>query len=77
MFRTAVRRFAFTAWRSAGTVPELTLPEIEAAYKHGIEISKAQRIATRGLVDGIYVHSEYKLELQLTSQQLAKRRSSD
>ncbi|KAF2437019.1 PALP-domain-containing protein [Tothia fuscella] len=53
MFRTAVRRFAATSWRAAGSVPELTIAEIEAAHKHGIEISKAQRIASRGLVDAI------------------------
>jgi cysteine synthase A len=52
MFRTAVRQFAYTARRAAGTVETLTIPEIEAAYSHGIEISKAQRIASRGLVDG-------------------------
>jgi cysteine synthase A len=54
MFRTAVRQFAFTARRAAGTVETLTIPEIEAAYSHGIEISKAQRIASRGLIDGIF-----------------------
>jgi cysteine synthase A len=53
MFRTAVRQFACTARRAAGTVETLTIPEIEAAYSHGIEISKAQRIASRGLIDGL------------------------
>jgi cysteine synthase A len=52
MLRTVARQFAYTARRAAGTVETLTIPEIEAAYSHGIEISKAQRVASRGLVDG-------------------------
>lgn len=52
MFRTAVRRFATTALRAAGTVQELTMAEIETTFKHGIEVSKAQGIATRGFIDG-------------------------
>jgi hypothetical protein len=55
MFRTAVRRFAATSWRFAGSVPELTVPQIEEAYQWGIQISKAQAIAKRGLVDGTVI----------------------
>jgi hypothetical protein len=54
MFRTAVRRFAATQFRAAGSVPELTIKQIEEAHHWGIKISKAQGIAQRGLVDGIY-----------------------
>ncbi|KIW07268.1 cysteine synthase [Verruconis gallopava] len=53
MFRTAVRRFAATPWRAAGSVPELTIPQIEEANAWGIQVSKAQAIAKRGLVDAI------------------------
>jgi cysteine synthase A len=52
MFRTAVRQFAWTARRAAGTVEKLSVAEIDAAYRHGIDISKAQGVAKRGLVDG-------------------------
>ena len=49
MFRTGVRRLAATAWRATES-----LSKIEAGYQHGIEVSKAQGIAKRGLVDGRY-----------------------
>lgn len=44
MFRTAVRRFATSAVRSA---------EAGAPSAHLIEIAKAQRIATGGFIDGM------------------------
>lgn len=44
MFRTAVRRFATMAVRSAETVA--------APSAHLIEIAKAQRIAKDGFIDG-------------------------
>lgn len=44
MFRTAVRRFATSAVRSA---------EAAAPSAHLIEIAKAQRIATGGFIDGM------------------------
>jgi cysteine synthase A len=47
MFRTAVRRFAATALRPAETLTQLEAPQL-----HGIEISKAQRIAHDGFIDG-------------------------
>jgi cysteine synthase A len=49
MFRTAVRRFAATALRPAETVAQMEAPQL-----HGIEISKAQRIAHDGFIDGTY-----------------------
>jgi len=52
MFRTAVRRFIATSRLAAGTVQELTMAEIETAFKHGIQVSQAQGIAKRGLIDG-------------------------
>lgn len=55
MFRTVVRQFAWTARCAAGTVEKLSVAEIDAAYRHGIYVSKAQGIAQRGLVDGIVV----------------------
>ncbi|KAK4986359.1 Cysteine synthase 1 [Elasticomyces elasticus] len=48
MFRTAVRRFGTTALRAAETVSQM-----EAPHTHGIEISKAQRIARGGFIDAI------------------------
>jgi len=48
MFRTAVRRFAATALRPAETLTQLEAPQL-----HGIEISKAQRIAHDGFIDAI------------------------
>ena len=54
MFRTAVRQFAATALRAAGTVQEMTMAEIESSFSQGINISKAQGIARRGLIDGKY-----------------------
>ncbi|KAF2743207.1 PALP-domain-containing protein [Sporormia fimetaria CBS 119925] len=48
MFRTASRRFTASLWRSADS-----LAQIEASYQHGINVSKAQGIAQRGLVDAI------------------------
>jgi len=48
MFATAVRRFTGTALRLAKTAAEM-----EAPHTHGVEISKAQRIATNGFIDGI------------------------
>ncbi|KAF2754747.1 PALP-domain-containing protein [Pseudovirgaria hyperparasitica] len=48
MFRTSVRRFTTTAWRSAEAIAQM-----ETRIKRNIEISKAQRIAQRGLVDAI------------------------
>lgn len=56
MFRTAVRRFAATQYRFAGSVPELTLKQIEEAHHWGLQISKSQGIAQRGLVDGMQVN---------------------
>jgi len=53
MFRTAVRQFARTTSRAAGTLPQLTVAEIEAAGRKAIEISKAQGIAQRGFIDAI------------------------
>lgn len=44
MIRTAVRRFAASAVRSA---------EAHAPSSHLIEIAKAQRIATGGFIDGM------------------------
>jgi len=52
MFRTAIRRFIATSRLAAGTVQELTMAEIETAFKHGREVSRAQGIAKRGLIDG-------------------------
>ena len=52
MFRTAVRRFASTTLRAAGMVREMTMAEIESSFRQGIDISKAQGIARRGLLDG-------------------------
>lgn len=51
MFRTGVRRFATSARRYADTLPQ-DISKIEASHGHLIEISKAQRIANRGFVDG-------------------------
>ncbi|KAI4760867.1 cysteine synthase [Aureobasidium sp. EXF-3400] len=48
MFRTAVRRFAATTLRPAETVAQMEAPQL-----HGIEISKAQRIAHDGFIDAI------------------------
>jgi hypothetical protein len=56
MLRTAARHFSTTAGRAAGTIPKLTLAEIESGARHAIEISKAQGIAQRGLVDGQKIH---------------------
>jgi hypothetical protein len=53
MLRTAVRQLSTTSRRAAGTVQHLTLPEIEAGARHAIDISKAQGVAQRGLVDGM------------------------
>lgn len=52
MFSTAIRRFAATSFRAAGSVQEKTIAEIENAFQHGIGVSKAQGIAKRGLIDG-------------------------
>lgn len=52
MFCTAVRQFALTARRAAGTVEKLSVAEIDAAFRHGIQVSHAQGISSRGLVDG-------------------------
>ena len=52
MFRTAVRHFSAGAGRAAGTIPKLSIAQIEAAGHNAIEISKAQGVAQRGLVDG-------------------------
>lgn len=49
MFRTAVRRFAATAVRPAETVAQMQAPQL-----HGVEISKAQRIAQDGFIDGAH-----------------------
>jgi len=48
MFRTAVRRFAATALRPAEAAAQMEAPQL-----HGIEISKAQRIAHDGFIDAI------------------------
>lgn len=47
MFRTAVRRFAMTAVRSAETAAQM-----EAGHAHSIAISKVQGTAHNGLIDG-------------------------
>jgi cysteine synthase len=47
MFRTAVRSFAVSAWRNAESFSQL-----EAAHQTAINISKAQGVAQRGLLDG-------------------------
>jgi IS5 family transposase len=52
MFRTSVRQFATTATRAAGVIPKLTIAEINAGSRKAIEISKAQGVAQRSLVDG-------------------------
>ena len=52
MFRTAARRFAATAWRAAGTVENKTMAEVEREFAHGIDVSRAQGIASRGFIDG-------------------------
>ena len=52
MLRTVVRQFAATTLRAAGTVQEMTMAEIESSFRQGIEVSKAQGIASRGFVDG-------------------------
>jgi len=48
MFRTPIRRFAATAWRAAESVAE-----IDAAQQYRINVSKAQGICQRGLIDGM------------------------
>lgn len=53
MFRTVSRRFAASAWKSAES-----LAQIEAAYQTGINVSKAQGIASRGLLDGKFPNAE-------------------
>jgi hypothetical protein len=52
MLRTAVRHFSASAGRAAGTIPKLSVAQIEASGHNAVEISKAQGIAQRGLVDG-------------------------
>lgn len=52
MLRTAVRQFSTSVVRKAGSVQKLSLSEIETAGRGAIEISKAQGVAQRGLVDG-------------------------
>jgi hypothetical protein len=52
MLRTAVRHFATTVTRAAGVIPKLTIAEIESRSRKAIEISKAQGIAQRSLIDG-------------------------
>jgi hypothetical protein len=66
MFRTAVRQFAAISRRCAGSVPDLTVPQIEEAYRWGIEISKAQKVAQRGLCDGIHTHFSLSFNSSLT-----------
>jgi hypothetical protein len=56
MFRTAVRRFAATALRPAETVAQMEAPQL-----HGIEISKAQRIAHDGFIDGALTLDSFSL----------------
>ncbi|KAF2673793.1 cysteine synthase [Microthyrium microscopicum] len=53
MLRTAVRQFAHSSSRMAGTVQQLTIAEIEAGSRKAINISKAQTIANRGFIDAI------------------------
>jgi hypothetical protein len=53
MFRTAVRQFSRTAYRAAGSVPNLSIAEIEAANKWTIDISKTQSVAQNGFIDGM------------------------
>ena len=52
MFRTAVRRFAATALRQAESVAQMEAPQL-----HGVEISKVQRIAQDGFIDGAFASS--------------------
>ena len=47
MFRTASRSFAASVWRRAEPIAQP-----EAFYQHAINVSKAQGIAQRALVDG-------------------------
>jgi len=56
MFRTAVRQFARSIPRAAGTVQELTMAEIECSSRKIIDISRAQGVANRGFVDGKLLH---------------------
>ncbi|KAJ9639886.1 Cysteine synthase 1 [Coniosporium tulheliwenetii] len=59
MFRpSAIRRLAATAWRAAEGVAQW-----ESAHAHGIEISKAQRIAERGFIDGRRLSEETGCEV--------------
>ena len=75
MLRTAARKFSCSAARSAGTIPKLSISEIEAGSRKAIEISKAQGVAQRGLVDG--EHFDTRIETRsYNTQQSAKRRSS-
>jgi hypothetical protein len=52
MFRAAARKFSTTAARTAGTIPKLSISEIEAGNRHAIEVSRAQGVGKRGLIDG-------------------------
>lgn len=67
MFRTAVRQFAWTARRAAGTVEKLSVAEIDAAYRHGIEVSQTQGVASRGLVDGTVFITTCSVNLRSSS----------
>ena len=58
MFRTAVRRLAVTAYRSAEVAGGVA--KMEAPNTHGVEISKAQRIAQNGFIDGEDVSANHK-----------------
>jgi hypothetical protein len=49
MFQTASRRLAGTAMRRAESI---NLAQIEAAYKVGLNVSRAQGVGQRGLLDG-------------------------
>jgi hypothetical protein len=59
MFKTAVRQFARTGSRTAGVIPPFSLKQIEAGSRKAIEISKAQGIAERSLVDGLFWYFSY------------------
>jgi hypothetical protein len=54
MFRTAALQFARSGFRAAGTIPQMTIAEIEAGARKAIDISKVQGVCQRGLVDGEY-----------------------
>lgn len=52
MFRAAARQFSVSTSRMVGTVSQLSIAEIEAGSRNLIEVSTAQGVAQRALVDG-------------------------